>query len=222
LLVKDRLALERARNLDVVIFDKTGTLTRGAPILSGVAVVPGVDEREMLGLASAVEADSEHSIAKAIVSGAVRYGAKPIQATSFEALPGLGARAKVNGNSVAVGGPRLLADTRASVPSELDKAMSTWASGGKTVLYVLRDGGVIGALAVEDEIRPESLVAVKALHDLGVRVAMITGDSQTVADSVAKQLGIDEVAAQVLPATRHRQSSAFSPAARKWQWSATV
>src|SRR5215469_2242206 len=170
LLVKDRLALERARNLDVVIFDKTGTLTRGAPTLSGVAVVPRVDEQEMLSLASAVEADSEHPIAKAIVSGAVRYGAKPSQATGFEALPGLGARSAVNGQSVAVGGPRLLANTRASIPSELDKAMSPWAAGGKTVLYVLRDGGVIGALAVEDEIRRESLEAVKALHDLGVRV----------------------------------------------------
>jgi Cu2+-exporting ATPase len=202
LLVKDRRALERARDLDVVIFDKTGTLTRGAPILSGVAVVAGMDEREMLGLSSAVEADSEHPIAKAVVSGAAHRGANPAHATSFEALPGLGARARVNGQSVVVGGPRLLADTGTSVPFELDKAVSPWASEGKTVLYVLRDSAVIGALAVEDEIRPESAEAVKELHDLGVRVAMITGDSQTVADSVAKRLGIDEVAAQVLPADK--------------------
>jgi len=202
LLVKDRRALERARDLDVVIFDKTGTLTRGAPILSGVAVVAGMDEREMMGLSSAVEADSEHPIATAVVSGAAHRGANPAHATSFEALPGLGARARVNGQSVAVGGPRLLADTGTSVPFELDKAVSPWASEGKTVLYVLRDSAVIGALAVEDEIRPESAGAVKALHELGVRVAMITGDSQTVADSVAKRLGIDDVAAQVLPADK--------------------
>jgi Cu2+-exporting ATPase len=202
LLVKDRLALERARDLDVVIFDKTGTLTRGAPILSGVAAAPGVGEQEMLGLASAVETDSEHPIAKAIVSGGSRYGAKPSHATGFEALPGLGARAILNGQRVEVGGPRLLEDTRASIPSELDKVVGPWASEGKTVLYVLRDSVVIGALAVEDEIRPESGEAVKALHDLQVRVAMITGDSQTVADSVAKRLGIDEVAAQVLPADK--------------------
>jgi Cu2+-exporting ATPase len=202
LLVKDRLALERARDLDIVIFDKTGTLTRGAPILSGVTVVPGADEREVLSLASAVEADSEHPIAKAIVSGAARYGAKPGQASSFEALPGLGARALVNGHSLAVGGPGLLSNTGASVPSELENAASRWSSEGKTVLYVLRDSAVIGALAVEDEIRPESAEAVRALHDLRVRVAMITGDSQTVADSVAKRLGIDEVAAQVLPADK--------------------
>ena len=202
LLVKDRLALERARNLDVVIFDKTGTLTRGSPILSGVSAVTGVDEGEMLGLASAVEADSEHPIAKAIVTGAVRRGVKPAQVVGFEALPGLGARASVNGQSVQVGGPRLLGEAGDAIPSELDKAVSSWAAAGRTVLYVLQSGGVIGALAVEDEIRPESAEAVKALHDLGVRVAMITGDSQTVADSVAKLLGIDDVAAQVLPADK--------------------
>jgi Cu2+-exporting ATPase len=202
LLVKDRLALEHARDLDVVIFDKTGTLTRGAPVLSGVAVVEGVDEGEMLGLASGVEADSEHPIAKAIVRGAGRRGVKPQPAGNFEALPGRGARATVNAQSVAVGGPRLLADINAAVPPELDKTVRIEASEGRTVLYVLRDGAVIGTLAVEDEIRPESPVAVKALHELGVRVAMITGDSQAVADSVARRLGIDEVAAQVLPADK--------------------
>ena len=216
LLVKDRLALERARDLDVVIFDKTGTLTRGAPVLSGVAVAPHIDEGEMLGLAAAVEADSEHPIAKAIVKGAARRGVKPTPAAGFDALPGLGARAGVNGHSVAVGGPRLLAGTGATVPSELDHAVSTWASEGRTVLYVLRDGAVIGSIAVEDEIRPESVEAVKALHDLGVRVAMITGDSQTVADSVARRLEIDDVAAQVLPADK------ASAVPRKWRWSATA
>src|SRR5215469_11264541 len=215
LLVKDRLVLERARDLDVVIFDKTGTLTRGAPILAGVSAVPGTDERDMLSLASAVEADSEHPIAKAIVSGASRYGAKPGHATGFEALPGLGARAAVNGHSVAVGGPRLLADARASIPSELEKAGSPWASEGKTVLYVLKDSAVIGALAVEDEIRPESGEAVKALHDLGVRVAMITGDSQTVADSVARRLEIDDVAALVLPADKASAIKQFQSGAQK-------
>jgi soluble P-type ATPase len=215
LLVKDRLALERARDLDVVIFDKTGTLTRGAPVLSGVAVAPHIDEGEMLGLAAAVEADSEHPIAKAIVKGAARRGVKPTPAAGFDALPGLGARAGVNGHSVAVGGPRLLAGTGATVPSELDHAVSTWASEGRTVLYVLRDGAVIGSIAVEDEIRPESVEAVKALHDLGVRVAMITGDSQTVADSVARRLEIDDVAAQVLPADKASAVKRFQSGAQE-------
>lgn len=202
LLVRDRLALERARDLDVVIFDKTGTLTRGAPVLSGVCVLPGVDERVLLGLASAVEADSEHPMAKAIVSGATHRHAAPMRATDFEALPGIGARARVNGNSVAVGGARLMEETEAAIPSDLDKAIRLWASEGKTVLYVIRAGSVIGALALEDEIRPESTGAVKALHDLGIRVAMVTGDSLAVADSVARRLDIDEVAAQILPADK--------------------
>lgn len=199
LLVKDRLALERARDLDVVIFDKTGTLTRGAPVLSGVISAPGVSEQEMLKLTASVEADSEHAIAKAIVSGASRRGVEPKQTTNFEALPGRGARATVNGQSVAVGGPRLLADSKATVTPEVEKAARTWASEGRTVLYVVADSRMVGALAVEDQIRPESAEAIKSLHDLGVSVAMITGDSQAVADSVAKRLGIDEVAAQVLP-----------------------
>jgi Cu2+-exporting ATPase len=215
LLVKDRLALERARDLDVVIFDKTGTLTRGAPVLSGIAVVRGVQEGEMLGLASAAETDSEHPVAKAIVSGAGRRGVKPEPAPNFEALPGLGARATVKGQSVTVGGPRLLADIKAAIPPELDKTVSVWAFEGQTILYVLRDGAVMGALAVEDEIRPESGDAVKALHRLGIRVAMITGDSRTVADSVARQLGIDEVAAEVLPADKASAVERFQAGGKK-------
>ena len=215
LLVKDRLALERARDLDVVIFDKTGTLTRGAPVLSGVAVASHIAEEEMLGLAAAVEADSEHPLAKAIVKGAARRGVKPAPAVGFDALPGLGARASVNGRSVAVGGPRLLVGTGATVPSELEHPVKTWSSEGRTVLYVLQDGAVIGSIAVEDEIRPESVEAVKALHDLGVRVAMITGDSQTVADSVARRLEIDDVAAQVLPADKASAIKQFQSGAQK-------
>jgi len=202
LLVKDRLALERARNLDVVIFDKTGTLTLGTPVVSGVVAITGVDEREMLGLASAVERDAEHPIAKAIVSDASRRGVKSDEAENFEALPGRGARATVNGQRMAVGGPRLLADINGAIPPELHKSVSVWESEGRTILYVFRNGTLIGALAVEDEIRAESAEAVEALHELGVRVAMITGDSQAVADSVARLLGIDEVAAQVLPAEK--------------------
>ena len=215
LLVKYRLALERARDLDVVIFDKTGTLTRGAPVLSGISAAPGVDEPEMLRLASAVEADSEHPVAQAIVRGARERGIKPPAAANFDPLPGLGARATVNGQSVTVGGPRLLANTKAAVATELDKTVSAWMSEGRTVLYVLRDGAVIGSLAVEDQIRPESAEAVKALHELGVQVAMLTGDSQAVADSVARRLGIDEVAAQVLPADKAAAVERFRAGGKK-------
>jgi P-type Cu2+ transporter len=215
LLVKDRIALERARDLDVVIFDKTGTLTRGAPVLSGVAVVTGVNEEELLRLASAVEAESEHPIAKAIVSGADRRGIKSEPAANLEASPGVGARATVNGQKVAVGGPRILADEKTTIPRQLDKTVNTWESEGRTILYVVRDAAVIGTLAVEDEVRPESVETVQALRKLGVQVAMISGDSQTVADSVARRLGIDEVAAQVLPADKASTVERFRAEGKK-------
>ena len=199
LLVKDRLALERARLLDMVIFDKTGTLTRGAPAVSGIAAVPGTLESELLAVAAAVEANSEHPLARAIVEEATRRGLHQLQAANFEALAGRGARAMVEGKSIVVGGPRLLAEAKATVPPEVEKVTSAWASEGRTVLYVVAERRLLGALAVEDEIRPESLEAVTDLHRLAIRVAMITGDANTVAESVARRLGIDEVAAEVLP-----------------------
>jgi Cu2+-exporting ATPase len=199
LLVKDRLALERARNLDMVIFDKTGTLTRGSPAVSGMVTGSGANEDYLISRAAAVEVNSEHPLAKAIVAEAKRRNLTTFQAANFEALPGRGAQAVVNGRSVIIGGPRLLTENKAVLPPEVEKLTTQWASEGKTVLYVVSEGKLLGAFAVEDEIRPESSEAVKELHSLGIRVAMITGDSKTVADSVAKRIGIDEVAAEVLP-----------------------
>lgn len=183
----------------MIIFDKTGTLTRGAPALSGIAVAPGVGENDLLARAAAVEADSEHPLAKVIVAEAKRRGLQPLPASHFEALPGRGAQALVNGERVAIGGPRLLSERNLTTPSELANATAAWAAEGKTVLSVVAQSGVLGAFAVEDEIRPESKEAVEELHRLGMRVAMITGDSRTVAESVARSIGIDDAAAEVLP-----------------------
>ena len=205
LLVKDRLALERARTLDTVIFDKTGTLTRGEPALVDAS------DPDALRLAAAVEGDSEHPLARAIVRGASARGLDVPGATAFEALPGRGAQAIVEDKTVSVGGPRLLADLSLD-PSPV---AADWDREGRTVLHVIVDGRVAGVIAVEDEIRPESREAVDALHALGVRVAMITGDSQAVADSVARRLGIDEVAAQVLPADKADAVKRFQQGGRK-------
>jgi Cu2+-exporting ATPase len=205
LLVKDRLALERARTLETVIFDKTGTLTKGEPVL-----VDASDD-EVLRLAAAVEADSEHPLARAIVEGARARGLDVVAASRFEALAGRGARATVEGHEVSVGGPRLLADqSLEALPVAIE-----WDREGRTVLNVVVDGRVVGVVAVEDEIRPESREAVDDLHALGHRVAMITGDSQSVADSVARRLGIDEVAAQVLPADKAAAVKRFQQGGRK-------
>jgi Cu2+-exporting ATPase len=215
LLVKDRLALERARELDVVIFDKTGTLTRGEPVLSGVATASEISEEELLRLAAAVEADSEHPLARAVVEGARRRGIDAGKATGFEALAGRGARARVGDRTVQVGGPRLLADIGVEPPPDLAAATTAWGKEGRTVLHVVVEGRVVGALSLEDEVRPESREAVDRLHALGVAVAMITGDAQAVAESVARRLGIDEVAAEVLPADKADAVRRFQAGGRR-------
>jgi Cu2+-exporting ATPase len=209
LLIKDRLALERARDLDMVIFDKTGTLTRGSPAVSVIAVAPGTAEAGLLALGAAVEANSEHPLAKAIVEEARRRGVPQLQAANFEALAGRGAQASVNGQIVVAGGPRIMAEAKVTAPPEVEQRTIAWTSEGKTVLYVIAGGRLLGALATEDEIRPESLEAVAELHRLGIRVAMITGDSRAVADSVARRIGIDEVAAEVLPAEKAEAVKGF-------------
>jgi Cu2+-exporting ATPase len=202
LLVRDRLALERAKDLQVVIFDKTGTLTRGEPALAAIAAAPSTDEEELLRLAAGVEADSEHPLALAIVRGAQDRGITPAAASAFAALPGRGAEATVAGRVLAMGGPRLVAERGAQLPDEVAGPAERWAAEGRTVLHLLDGSAVLGAVAVEDEIRPEAAEAVQRLHAMGLRVAMITGDAQAVADSVAARIGIDEVAAQVLPADK--------------------
>ena len=197
ILVKDRLALERMRTVDVVLFDKTGTLTKGEHRVSDLVAVDG-DSDELLAGAGAAEADSEHPLARAIVAAARERGVLAT-ASNFRSMTGRGVEATVDGSTVAVGGPGLLQDLDLDVPRELRGPVDTWQSRGAAVLYVLRDGHVVGALQLEDEVRPESRQAVDALHGLGVRVAMITGDAQQVADAVAADLGIDEVFAEVRP-----------------------
>ena len=200
ILVKDRLALERMRTVDAVLFDKTGTLTKGQPAVVGLAAVDASEDgtTRVLSLAGAVEADSEHPLARAIVAAARQRGAMAI-AADFESLTGRGVRATVDGVDVAVGGPALLREIGLDLPDALDDQVTTWSNRGAAVLYVLEAGKVIGALALADEIRPESRPAVDQLHARGIRVVMITGDARVVAEAVAADLGVDEVFAEVLP-----------------------
>ena len=199
ILVKDRLALERMREVDAVLFDKTGTLTRGQHVVTGLASAGGAGDDRVLALAAAVEADSEHPLARAIVAAARERGATVPPATDFRAMAGRGVEARVDGTAVAVGGPALLRERGVESPATVHGAVTGWQSRGAAVLHVLRGGEVLGALALEDEVRPESRAAVEALHRQGVTVAMITGDARPVAESVAATLGIDEVFAEVLP-----------------------
>ena len=194
-LIKDRLALEGMRTVNSVLFDKTGTLTKGEPIVSKVAVVDGVSEEELLSWAAAVEGDSEHPLAKAIITAAKARNLTSLRATEFQASTAVGVTGTVGGTKISVGGPRMLASQNASPMTEA----SGWEADGEIILHVLRDGKVVGAIGLADEIRAESRQAVDALHALGIQVVMITGDAEAVAQSVAKQLSIDRVFAGVHP-----------------------
>jgi Cu2+-exporting ATPase len=198
ILVKDRLALERMRTIDAVLFDKTGTLTRGAHVVAGVAAASGTTEDEVLRIAGGVESDSEHPLARAIVTAARAKG-ELAPATDFRSITGRGVEATVAGDAYAVGGPALLRERHLTVPSELHEAVATWTGRGAAVLYLVRGDSIVGAFALEDEIRPEARQAVAELRAAGVKVVMITGDARQVADAVGAELGIDEVFAEVLP-----------------------
>ncbi|HEY6812845.1 MAG TPA: heavy metal translocating P-type ATPase [Propionibacteriaceae bacterium] len=201
ILIKDRLALEQMRTVDVVLFDKTGTLTKGEPAVVDVATSDGVDRDALLGLAAAIESESEHPIARAIVRAAAGLDDHP-GVRDVESLTGRGVRASINGRTVSVGSPGLIAELRAEIPAALDQQLEARRQAGSTVLYVASDREVQGAIVIEDEIRPESRAAVDGLHRRGIRVAMITGDARPVADAVARTLGIDEVFAEVLPSDK--------------------
>ena len=214
ILVKDRLALERMRTVNAVLFDKTGTLTKGEHVVTGI-VGDGIDDHEVLRIAGAVEADSEHPLARAIVTAADQRGGRA-KADDFRSLTGRGVQAVVGGETYAVGGPALLRELDATVPSVLRDRAEDWSARGAAVLYLLRIDGstsvATGAIALEDEVRPEAREAVEQLRAAGVaKIVMITGDGEPVARAVAADLGfrdgIDEVFAEVLPADKDKAVS---------------
>ena len=194
-LIKDRLALESMRTVNSVLFDKTGTLTKGEPVVSRISVAAGTTEEDVLALAAAVEADSEHPLAKAIVTAAKSRGLSVPKATDFQASTAVGVTGTVQGKQISVGGPSLL-DSHSAQPLEASEA---WNTEGAIILHVLADGQVIGAIGLADEVREESRQAVDALHAIGIQVVMITGDAEAVAQAVATELGIDRVFAGVKP-----------------------
>ncbi|HMV73366.1 MAG TPA: heavy metal translocating P-type ATPase [Microthrixaceae bacterium] len=206
ILVKDRLALERMRTIDAVLFDKTGTLTKGAHVVTGVAAADTVDEDRMVAIAGAVESDSEHPLARAITAEAARRGDVPA-ATDFRARTGRGVDAVVDGEQYSVGGLALLRELGAPVPGEVQRRTDEWVARGAAALYLFHGDGIIGAFALEDEVRPEARQAVDELKAMGIQVVMITGDAQQVADAVGAELGLDRVMAEVLPEDKDRAVS---------------
>jgi Cu2+-exporting ATPase len=198
ILVSDRMALEEARRLTTVVFDKTGTLTKGEQGLVGLATI-GMADAEALAVTAAVEGDSEHMIARALVAAAREHELELPTVGDFTALPGRGVQASVAGRTYQVGGPRLLEQAGVALPAALQEQAQTWGERGQTVVYLLEGTTVLAAFALADVIRPESRTAVTALQEQGVQVAMLTGDSRDVARWVAGELGISTYFAEVLP-----------------------
>ena len=199
LLVRDRRGLEEARDLDAVVFDKTGTLTLGEHRVVDVATADGLALDEALRLAAAVERDSEHPVARAIVASAEERGLAVPAAADFEYVPGRGVRGTVDGRRLAVGGPNFLTALGAEAGPAVRAAAERAAARGEGAVYLVEGDRVLAAFAVADAVRPESREAVRRLHDAGLEVVMLTGDARPVAEAVAKDLGIDTVYAQVLP-----------------------
>ena len=192
LLIRNRTAFERARNLDAIVFDKTGTLTKGTFAVSDVVALSDWSDDKILNTAAAIESNSEHPIARGIVDKADHPGS----VEDFQAIPGKGAKGKVDGKAFLVVSPGYLEENNIAIDNkEIDKLHEQ----GKTVVFLLKDDEALGAIALADQVREESKKAVARLKEMGIRTMMVTGDNQKVADWVAKELGLDEIFAEVLP-----------------------
>ena len=199
LLVRDRRGLEEARNVTAVVFDKTGTLTLGEHRVVAMWTADGLAEDEALRLAASVDADAEHPVARAIVQSASERGIVSPRATDFQALPGYGVQAVVEGRRLAAGGPNLLKRLDVETAGSLRSFVDAAGTRGEGIVYLVEDARVLAAIAVADAVRPEARDAVTRLQDEHIEVVMLTGDAKAVAEAVAKALGIDTVFAQVLP-----------------------
>lgn len=199
ILVRDRLALETAREINTVIFDKTGTLTLGEFGVVGITVVDGWTESDALAMAAAIEGDSEHTIARGIRRSAEVRSLTLPKVSDFEAIKGRGVTTISSGERFHIGGPRLLEMLGTKIPPSLEDFSESASSRGQSTIYLFQNEMAIAAFSLADVIRPESREVVDKLHAMGIQVAMLTGDSQAVAQTVADELGIDQVFAEVLP-----------------------
>lgn len=217
LLIRDRRGLEEARHLQAVVFDKTGTLTLGAHRVVAQHMPDDATgtEADALRLAAAVERDAEHPVARAIVRSAEERGLAIPAASRFESVPGRGVRAIVEGRELQVGGPNLLFALGVTAAPALESFIQQAASFGQGVVHLVEDRRIVASFAVADAVRPESAEAVRALKAEGIEVVMLTGDSDAVAQAVARELGIDTVFSQVLPADKSARIEALQQAGKR-------
>ena len=214
ILFKHAMGLEQAARLDTVVLDKTGTLTRGEPEVVEIVTGGGLEETELLRLVGSAEQESEHPLAEAIVNAARARGIELPRTEAFEAVPGHGALATVEGRRLLIGNARLLAREKASVDG-LSARAAELAGEGRTTVHVAVDGRAAGVIAIADAPRDTAVAAIRALKDLGVRPVMLSGDSQATAERIAKEVGIDEVIAEVLPADKAAKVAQLQAEGRK-------
>jgi Cu2+-exporting ATPase len=215
ILVRDRLAMEAIRDVDTIIFDKTGTLTKGEQGVVGMAVVDGMTEAEALAIMAAVEGDSEHIIARAIREKAAEDAVEIPGISNFQIIKGRGVQATHAGKTVYGGGPRMLEHTKATLTPSLQTFTDQSGKKGQSVVYLIQEDQPVAAFALADVIRPESLKAVQKLHEMGMEVAMLTGDSRAVAEAVSAELGIDHTFAEVLPEDKDNKVKALQQQGKK-------
>jgi len=213
-LFKNATALEETAGIDTVIFDKTGTLTQGKPALTDVITADGFAEAELLRLAASADRPSQHPLAEAIVSGAAGRGIEVRAPEKFDSVPGHGIEARVDGRRVLIGNRRLM-EREGIDTGGLEGQVQTLASDGKTAMYVAVDKKMAGVVAVADTIRESAREAVRALHGLGIQTVMLTGDNRRTAEAVARQLGMDQVIAEVLPEDKARKVADLQSAGHK-------
>lgn len=204
ILIKSGDALETAHKIDTVVLDKTGTVTRGEPALTDVVAVGGFAEDDVLFLAASAEVGSEHPLGEAIVSGSRRRGVAVSEPSTFEAVPGHGIVAEVDGRRVVLGNLKFMADQGVAAAS-VEQTLERLSDAGKTPMVVAVDGVLAGVVAVADTVKEDSLSAIRRMHDLGLEVVMITGDNRRTAQAIADQVGIDRVLAEVLPEDKANQ-----------------
>ncbi|WP_460834102.1 heavy metal translocating P-type ATPase [Nocardioides hungaricus] len=204
ILFKNATAIETSARIDTVVFDKTGTLTKGEPEVTDV-VLGDIDRDRLLALAGALERESEHPLAQAVVSYVDATDVPRLRATGFRNVTGIGALAEVDGHKVAIGNRRLMESEGIAVTGDLGARRDEIASGGRTAVFVAVDGSAVGVIGMADAARETSPATVAALHDAGIRVAMLTGDNRATAERIAAELGIDTVIAEVLPEDKAHQ-----------------
>jgi Cu2+-exporting ATPase len=215
ILVRDRLALETAREINTVIFDKTGTLTKGEFGVVGVVTADGWSDERALALAASIEGDSEHTIARGIRNSAEERGLSLPDISGFEAIKGRGVQATHDGRKVYIGGPRLLEMLNQPISGKFEQFAAQANEKGQSVIHLLQDDQMLASFALADVVRSESRQAIDRLHEMGIEVAMLTGDSEAVAKAVAGELGIDQVFAEVLPEHKDQKVSALQAQGRK-------